>query len=270
MTLIELDSFLPLFEILSLNKRKFPARLLRKLKESVYDLVLTNDSKNNLVVQDIDSIEEGRPIDVVFGVGTINSVGYTSLSRNDLCFDILFPEKGFSQKQGYSAKKVLHEAYPRLTGQYIPVFKYLRDAGYDSEDKVKEANLNAKALVSARRNQEKFGTESYRKKYIKKGATLESLKIEGIDGVLYAAALLPTSSINIDLLLKILRDNYETYINPTNVANKNRQTAFYKLICLYDYLKFGGESTVETINQDKNKVAAKLRPILNKVAAKKV
>src|SRR6185369_11553110 len=66
---ISTDSFIPIFEALSEVKRKFPAKILRKLKEHVYDLVKDSEANlDKLYVQDIEDETDFSKLEVVFGV----------------------------------------------------------------------------------------------------------------------------------------------------------------------------------------------------------
>jgi hypothetical protein len=76
--LIRVPSFGELFEVLALQPRTFPARLLRQLKEHVYNLILSTDAKSHLYVQPLDPSEDPRNVDVVFGVGAIETVRHAS------------------------------------------------------------------------------------------------------------------------------------------------------------------------------------------------
>jgi hypothetical protein len=62
-------SFKGIFECLSNLPRKFPARILRRLKEHVYELVHDNDPADRLHVMDIDDDTDVSRIKVVYGVG---------------------------------------------------------------------------------------------------------------------------------------------------------------------------------------------------------
>lgn len=66
---ISTAEFTPVFEALCEVPRKFPARILRRLKQHVYNLVQDNDPDNHLYVVDIDNESDTSMLDVVFGVG---------------------------------------------------------------------------------------------------------------------------------------------------------------------------------------------------------
>ena len=63
------NSFLPVFNCLASLPRKFPARVLRRLKEHVYELVHDNDPADRLHVMDIDDDSDISQIKIVYGVG---------------------------------------------------------------------------------------------------------------------------------------------------------------------------------------------------------
>lgn len=63
------NSFVPVFNCLSSLPRKFPTRILRRLKEHIYQLVLDNDPVDQLYVLDIDDDSDMSKIKVVYGVG---------------------------------------------------------------------------------------------------------------------------------------------------------------------------------------------------------
>lgn len=66
---ITTNSFKPIFEALTSLHRKFPARVLRRLKEHVYRLVHDNDPADQLHVMDLDQDTDPSQIKVVYGVG---------------------------------------------------------------------------------------------------------------------------------------------------------------------------------------------------------
>ena len=122
---ITVPDFIAVFTALTELRRSFPARLLRRLKEQVYELVLTNDPHNRLVVTDIADTTPDRDIDIVFGVGTranFTSRGYVGLTRDDLLDDIL------ADRSSYDAHEVVAKSLPHILSfpGYVPVHTYLR------------------------------------------------------------------------------------------------------------------------------------------------
>ncbi|GGV52412.1 hypothetical protein GCM10010245_82520 [Streptomyces spectabilis] len=130
-TLIRAGDFRPVFEALASLKRPFPAALLRRLSDHVYQLVRNPPSEPSaLAVADIDSADAAG-LRVVFGVGRFDpsdvaSLGYRSLTRTDLVHDVL----GTGPKP-LDASLVLASTLPQMlrTTRYVPVWTYLQGAG---------------------------------------------------------------------------------------------------------------------------------------------
>jgi hypothetical protein len=127
-TNIEVADYKALFSVLGRLKRKFSAHTLRRLKDHIYELILTNDPKGRLHVLNIDDINNESP-DVVIGVGAIAEYGrqgYKRITRVDLIEDILNDDKG------YDPELIVTDTLPDFlsSGSYFPFVKYMLKAGY--------------------------------------------------------------------------------------------------------------------------------------------
>lgn len=126
-TRITVSDFVDLFDALRELPRVFPAKLLRQLKEHVYDLVLRDDPNQRLVVADIEN-RDLNDVDVVFGVGMkarLGQVGYVGLNRWHLIDDVV------DDGDTFDGDTIVHEVLPEILRHpgNVPVFKYLRQAG---------------------------------------------------------------------------------------------------------------------------------------------
>lgn len=236
-------SYAPVFRALSKQKRRFPARLLRQLKEQVYDLVLTNDPKGQLYVQDIDGHGSSEDPDVVFGVGAISKLqerGHIGVQRYDILRDILFDNGKFDPRI------VLDRLVPREQEETsMPVFKYLRNAGLiDEKGTISTDGLHPRVTCRLSPARSKF----------QQPAKIDNLRarIPEIDlGVseiyaklnfsefLYYAALVPESVFKVDELTEILKKHFDEYFTAKKYSTQ--RTYFAKLICLIDWMKYRGE-----------------------------
>lgn len=154
-TSLRMADFVGVFEALTRVRRKFPARLLRQLKEHIYELVKSNDPQDRLFVQDIDAETDLTSIEVVFGVGvmadptpsagegavvaaaasgrtevagspTVALIGYRSVKRLDLADDVL------AGGRSYDPREIVNRTLPELLrgATYVPIYKYLREGEY--------------------------------------------------------------------------------------------------------------------------------------------
>jgi hypothetical protein len=143
---IKTKSFNPIYESLSSFKRKFSAKVLRQLKEEVYDLVLLNDPKGQLYVQDIEELGASQTPDIVLGVGArklLADVGYTRIDRLRLIEDLIF------QNHTLDSSKVVGDLLPELlkSTHYHPMCKYLKLSGVDMSDETGQ-HVNYQILES--------------------------------------------------------------------------------------------------------------------------
>ena len=255
----KVGSYSQLFKTLGLIERKFPARILRRLKDHVYRLVKQNDSKARLFVRDIDGADEDEDIDVVFGVGVIEDVesidgvnerpdaesnqliadiGYSGLNRYSLFKDIVF------ENDNLDPKKVVHELLPGIikTKCYVPVFKYLRLGGFYNEYEFINTTEIPEA-VKQHASGTNFNTFSPSSYYSKKRGEVENIK-GGISGILevynnpevalFLIPLLPEAHIDLSELQEFIKSHYNFF----DSVKPSVKAQIGKLICLYDYLRY--------------------------------
>lgn len=149
---IAVPDFRDVFAVLADLKRSFPAKLLRQLKEQVYELVSSNDPRGRLKVVDIDDDTAASDLDVVFGVGVAEKLaghGYLGLTRWDLIEDAVFENKN------YDARTLVDDVLPTILRQpgFVPVFKALRVAGEldDQGNIARESRISEKITKMAAR-----------------------------------------------------------------------------------------------------------------------
>lgn len=236
---ITMSDFRPLFHALSSIKRKFPAGLLRLLREHVYELVMTTESSSKLYVQNIDSKEDVKNLDVVLGIGAINRVikaGYRRYERKDLIEDLLVTDKTLNNNE---IVKITLPALLKGT-KYLPFFKYVMNTDYHTQDgfstEVDERVINHYNLAL----QESFykPTGKYEKM---KGGEFESyaksmtefINEYGLEYIKYIPYL-RSDKINSTELFEILIK----HLSVLEGNNDNLKNNFYKIICYYDFIKY--------------------------------
>jgi hypothetical protein len=237
--LVTVSSFEGVFDVLARLPRKFPARLLRRLKDHVYRLVLSKEPDTRLAVVDIEDDTHAADIDVVFGVGVqrqLGQVGYVGITRLDLLEDVLSPQSA------YDPVRVVRETLPRvLRGHdHTPLFRYLREASLLSKDGALKANVSVHAKIQERVS---HGADPFRvfagsgrraARLVKDSgdnfATLADA--EPVPDVLLATLALSRKGLDLEALRKYLQTHSSAFVGSTS-------TAWAKAVCMYDYLRFG-------------------------------
>jgi hypothetical protein len=234
-TIIRTNDFSQVYRPLGTAKRRFSARLLRKMKEHIYELVKSNDPKSKLAVIDINDADNFEDLEVVYGVGVLprlGSAGYSAISRLDLMKDVI------SAECQYEARRIVEDTLPELLKQakYVPLFRYLREAQVDP------ANLHERVARAATAVHEDFyPPQQYR------GELAEVQRVcQSIDGVhirfgtnaFFYIPMLRRDQIDLEALRKYIVGN----MNVVNSKNSVNATYFRSLICFYDWLKYSDAS----------------------------
>lgn len=219
--------------------------MLRTLRESVYELVESEDPKGRIYVEDIDNATNPSEVDVVLGVGLIaklghlGHLGYRPLTRNDLLKDVL------ADTSNYVADKVVADVLPRIaqSRNQVPCFRYLAAAGYkwsgESWNKPMDAKL-AKWISSTykRLQPDSRGYATYRRQAIaigEKEGSFATLREIPFAKLLCILRFMPTSVLYvwIDELRNFLLENIHAVIAGQPPSN------FAAVVCLYDLLVYG-------------------------------
>lgn len=227
--------FKTLFTVLGQLKRQFPAHLLRKLKEQVYELVVNGDKNGRLYVANIDEDTNPEDIDVVFGVGMraeLSERGYKGIDRRNIIDDVLG-----SETQRYDARRLIFETLPLLLrgNANVPVYKYLRQAGYLDTDGsiVPDHDLPPAVVAMADKIREGLSTGiSYERRAPQILASVDSLSdLEtklGTREVFLYGIYLEDEKLDPDELREFLERNQD----PGNFE----AVQYSKLACRYDFL----------------------------------
>jgi hypothetical protein len=232
---ITVPDYVDVLSVLGGLKRSFPAKLLRKLKEQVYELVLDKDAKDRLYV-DIDPKQDPRDVDVVFGVGAIGRIrAYVGLSRDDLVDDVV------GDGSDFEAPRVVQEALPNIFSHpgNVPIYKYLRGAGLLDDDGllVDPKQVDARVAKAVSERAKKLGlTKTYAKPAAKAAAKYGTLAKmiagEPEHNVLNFLPALDEEKIDPIELRRFLIDS-----EPPPLTQYRSQ--WVKMVCLYDWLVYG-------------------------------
>ena len=228
------------YEALGELQRGFPAKLLRQLKEQVYDLVLEDNPKGRMHVAELGSNgDDLSDIDVVFGVGAIAALrSYTGLGRDEIVEDVI------NEEADLIPGRVVQEALPEILSHpgNVPMFKYLREAGLlDPDGELRDADVDKKVANRVAARSKKLGVlDQYKvqaEKAAKEAKTLRTL-IETFEPhlVLQYVPALPEDKIDPEELRRFLIKTEELF------QRDPPDSQWLKMVCVYDWLRYGRQN----------------------------
>lgn len=241
--LIKANSYNEIFEVLSQIKRRIPAHIFRKIKEEIYELVITNDPKGRLYVKEPDALssDDGQQ-EFVVGFGAINKFkksdelspqGLIGLTRDDIVRDVIF------DSGSYNPMSIIIDVFPKLLkgGTHMPIYKYLDQAKLiDKNGNVATDTLCENILIKIHSGIDKLRSsvnESRRASntpQVNEG--VEQLYQE-VDWNLFLrmVVFIPEETIDLNAFERILKKHAD------DKFSSSEKSLFIKMVCFYDFIK---------------------------------
>lgn len=234
--LLKLPDFKQLFEVLANNKKRLPIKILRHMKDMIYDFVKTSNPKNQIFVsEDLDKLEEGQDVEFVYGIGLkdkLSEHGVKGITLRDLLKDVLIDN-------GWNPSKISRMVLTNQQARYIPYFKYLSKANFLDESgnipydsPVREFTPDFIEKINLIALKDFLPSDSYCKKQKEineRYSTLtELIEKENLYHASIYIPLIDLAKISTDVLENFLKQNVEEIANNTHLR---------KLICYFDFLK---------------------------------
>jgi len=254
MMVAKVEHYGQVYDALTTNKRKIPARVLRFFKEQLYELVHSpGDNAQKLAVVDFDEINSAENVEFVVGIGVaqrqqefgqktdqkvqdaLSKKGYQGVSSDEIFSDCL------ADTSRFDATDLLSAAFPgiaRSNRTFIPIYRYLKAAGIGSTEELKASKYEgAKKVVAKLKGADYSMGRSYISRYRSAFAELSTEDIiKKATAPTEACIMLsfqPDSSVDLKVLHAFLRQNASAF------SQAPYTTAYRKLICRYDRLAFG-------------------------------
>ncbi|MGG1314567.1 SIR2 family protein [Cohnella laeviribosi] len=234
-TRIKASSFTPVYKALAHYKRKYPAKVLRKMKNQIYELILNNDPRGQLhAVVDLDRDDiDLNTMEFVIGVGItqqLSSKGYESITPKELFEDIIFDNH-------LDPVQIVQKTIPQVlkTDGYIPIFKYVAESRipFEQLDEKIQNRLNVEfdhyITQTARTKGAHIPTQYKTIEEIQKNYPLH-MTIEFIP-------LLGEKNIDKNELLSFITENFKLIDSKHILIRSN----FRKLVRIYDYLEYAAK-----------------------------
>ncbi|MBM7707620.1 hypothetical protein JOD03_002567 [Chryseomicrobium aureum] len=130
---IVLGNYSFLYDELAQNKSKYPIKMLRHVKEDMYNLLLTNDPDQRMMLSlpsDNMTAEELKKIEFVYGFGMMERAknGYRIVSTDEIYEDIIFDNGNFHND--LLVAETLPYALSK-SGGFLPTRKYTSQFNFD-------------------------------------------------------------------------------------------------------------------------------------------
>lgn len=228
---IRANSYKPVYKALAQYKRKYPVKVMRKMKQQIYELILTNDPKGQLhAVIDLDRDDiDLDTVEFVVGVGItqqLSTKGYESITPKELFEGIIF-ENNFDPVQ--IVKKTLPQVLQR--DGFVPIFKYVADS------RIPVDQLDQKIQKRLDVDFDDFITQTARSRgahIIGHYKTIEDIqKDHPLQMTLEFIPLLGESNLNKEELLSFITANFKLIDSKDQIIRSN----FRRLVRLYDYIE---------------------------------
>lgn len=239
-TRIETNSYIKVYECLSNYERTIPANLLREYKKQFYEIIVSEKPEKQLYVLPGNKIDKSSKIQVVYGFGAVSmyksAIGYTGLKAIDILGDII-------EDKDFDSIQVLTKSIPSLRktakNSFLPVYKYLSRLGILSQSDYERNQLGINIPLSSLPDFQSYKSFSLDEKSLCLAEAIEKYK----DVVWKTVALIPYLEIEdyeMDALRDFIKDNFNDFL----VKKNSYSTYMRKLICFYDWKKYGWQDTM--------------------------
>lgn len=239
---VEVRDFMDIFTALGSLKRRLPPKILRQVKEQVYELVSTSKTKGTLLVRDIADDVDPSTVEIVIGVGirqTLALNGLVGWSRMDLLKEVLNRDLvGNEEAMETLCTSVLQNHL--MGGTNAPVFYYLRHANRLNEsnnlsladglhERVISRATNGYSSLTARDSVSR-SNQSLANSY---SSFADLALLEDPHLVLTILPAFDVNKIDLEDMREFLRENVE--LTPQGKP----ATLWAKAVCLYDLIAHG-------------------------------
>src|SRR5699024_8274897 len=223
--------FLELFEMLGSLPERFPARLLRRLQQSVYELTFSTETSGrvHVLTMEAEKIDEAE---IVVGVGMMERLGekgYKAIGRAELCHDML------NYETDHNTERLTNDLLSNLLrgAKYVPVYyPWYLDGRLNENGELEDTSgipANAKALVSG---STKLNPYLVRETALRKKQTFRDLLQETDENIALEYGLICVYELEDVVALK-------SFLLEKTPKSGTVTTQLAKLCCKYDHLVYG-------------------------------
>lgn len=228
------NDYKEIFEVLSSLPRRFPPKMMRQLKESIYKLAYDSTAQGVVHVLPIEQDADLEKLEAVIGIGTMDQIGekgYGHFSREDLILDMV---KGVDNHNG---DLMMSRLVPEIFGtsvKYAPIFYPLSISGRIDD----LGNISDLALVP-NKAKELVKNHDLISRHVVKDSMRRRQQFSDLlsEGEKVAVQYGSVCQFKDESEVVLLRD----FLHELITRARKTTTDIARLACRYDRLVFGGE-----------------------------
>ena len=233
MTRIRLKDYTTLYEALISNKSKYNVSMLRRLKEDLYELVLTNKPTGKIKTIGLEDDDNLEKVEVVVGVGVYSEFGqrgYLGISADELYRDIVL------DNGDYEPERIVLDALPNLlprNSNTLPMYKYLNNFEGELPDKIAQ-NLKCSFddLLSNTIKKNRLTSPE-------RHSTINDLcKKYSYEKSLQLIPYLKEENIDVNELHEFLKELFNRFPDILDRDNSSIRSDVKRVIRIFDWLKY--------------------------------
>lgn len=235
--IFELLDYSKLYRPLASIKRQLPVRLLRYLREQLYEFVHSNEPKGQVQVIDFQGLDESselNKIEVVVGIGLLKKlgqIGYDQIKPADIIEEFLFENRDFD------ARLLIEKTIPNLQKSFLPIHKFIGKV-----NKYEISTLLKTAKVNYEHTESDFQIAKSKKQFQTNYSTLSFKQLIALDDkTLVMRMICFYQFTNKDELLEFkeyLKSRFNEFFKDSIDIGKSKTTYFRKAVAYYDFLKY--------------------------------
>lgn len=135
--IVEVKDYSNIYEAILKYKRRFPLKLVKRMRQVLYDIIIDNNPNNQIIAGDIDNLDKMKEADFVVGIGMKERLdncgisfaerGVTGLNYDEILIDVMTGETIGNDNIKYAVDLVENKL---KSLSYYPIYKYLKIGGY--------------------------------------------------------------------------------------------------------------------------------------------
>lgn len=235
MTGVILDSFAPIYEAIGCVRSKYSPKILQRLKQDIYELVITQEETAQMRVVGLENCGKDERVEAVVGVGVLSEFGtkgYTRIESNEIYEDIVLDN--LQSKWHISAEGIVKHTLPRLLKDPMPLFKYI------SANNHEEVPVEIREKIPCQFDDLFSATDKKNRRLALPIRSVQGIiqNAKNIAGELHKINSLKEDEISLEELEHFLKDIFRHPETVWQRFTQSHSSQLKRIIRTYDWLKY--------------------------------